>query len=94
MSCRPRRPPPPTYKDFREWLAACDNLRNCSAYGFESVVTGSTYLRIERGGAPNAPVKITLAVFAEDDVTFTVRFNDASLPGLPDNAIDRNEKRR
>ena len=82
------------YKDFREWLAACDNLRNCSAYGFESVVTGSTYLRIERGGAPNAPVKITLAVFAEDDVTFTVRFNDPSLPGLPDNAIDRNEKRR
>ena len=75
------------YKDFREWLAACDNLRNCTAYGFESVVTGSTYLRIERGGAPNAPVKITLAVFAEDDVTFTVRFNDASLPGLPDNAI-------
>jgi Protein of unknown function (DUF1176) len=75
------------YKDFREWLAACDNLRNCSAYGFESVVTGSTYLRIERGGAPNALVKITLAVFADDDITFTVRFNDPSLPGLPDNAI-------
>ncbi len=75
------------YKDFREWLAACDNLRNCNAYGFESVVTGSTWLRIERGGAPNAPVKITLAVFAEDDITFTIRFNDASLPGLPDNAI-------
>ncbi|HKY86201.1 MAG TPA: DUF1176 domain-containing protein [Pseudorhodoplanes sp.] len=75
------------FKDFREWHAACDNLRNCSAYGFESAVTGSTYLRIERGGAPNAPVKITLAVFAEDDVTFTLRFNDASLPGLPDNAL-------
>jgi hypothetical protein len=74
-------------KDFREWLAACDNLRNCNAYGFESVVTGSTWLRIERGGAPNAPVKITLAVFAEDDITFTIRFNDPSLPGLPDNAI-------
>ena len=57
------------------------------AYGFESVVTGSTYLRIERGGAPNAPVKITLAVFAEDDVTFTIRFNDPSLAGLPDNAL-------
>ena len=75
------------FKDFREWHAACDNLRNCSAYGFESVVTGSTYLRIERGGAPNAPVKIMLAIFAEDDITFTVRFNDPSLPGLPDNAI-------
>jgi hypothetical protein len=74
-------------RDFKEWLAACDNLRNCNAYGFESVVTGSTWLRIERGGAPNAPVKITLAVFAEDDVTFTIRFNDPSLPGLPDNAI-------
>ncbi len=75
------------FKDFRDWHAACDNLRNCTAFGLDSVVTGSTYLRIERGGAPDAPVKISLVVWAEDGVTFTARFNDASLAGLPDNAL-------
>jgi len=75
------------YKDFRTWHAACDNLRNCNAYGFDSMLSGNSYLRIERGGAANAPVKITLALDAADGVTFTARFNDASLAGLPDNAI-------
>lgn len=76
------------FKDFREWHAACDNLRNCTALGFDTVVAaGNAYLRIGRGGAPNAPVKITLVVDADDGVTFTARFNDPSLAGLPDNAI-------
>jgi Protein of unknown function (DUF1176) len=75
------------FKDFREWHAACDNLRDCAAFGLDAIVTGNAYLRIERGGAANAPVKITLAVYAEDGVTFTVRFNDPSLGGLPDNAL-------
>ena len=75
------------FKDFRDWHAACDNLRNCSAYGFESENSGSGYLRIERGGAAEAPVKITLAVWAEDEVTFKLRFDDPALPGLPDGAL-------
>ena len=43
-------------KDFRDWHAACDNLRDCNAYGFDASLSGAAYLRIERGGAPNAPV--------------------------------------
>jgi hypothetical protein len=74
-------------KDFRDWQASCDNLRNCNAYGFDAMLSGSSYLRIERGGAPDAPVKITLATDANEGVTFTIRFNDPALPGLPDKAV-------
>lgn len=73
----------PDYKDFRDWHAACDNLRNCNAYGFDTQLSGASYLRIERGGAPDAPVKITLVIDANDGLTFALAFNDASLPGLP-----------
>ena len=75
------------FKDFRDWHAACDNLRNCSAYGFESENSGSGYLRIKRGGEAHAPVKIMLAVWADDKVTFRLRFDYPALPGLPDGAL-------
>lgn len=50
------------FKQFRDWFAACDNLRNCSAYGFDAEFLGGgiSYLRIERGGAADAPVKVTV----------------------------------
>jgi hypothetical protein len=70
-------------KEFRDWLAACDNLRNCSAYGLDARLSGASYLRVERGGAAQAPVKITLVTDANEGVTFTLGFNDPSLPGLP-----------
>jgi hypothetical protein len=85
-------------KEFRDWLAACDNLRNCSAYGLDTELSGGAYLRIERGGAPNAPVRMTVVLDAADGATFTMKFNDPSLPGLPDSAItgktDENTGRR
>ena len=73
------------FKTFRDWFAACDNLRNCSAYGFdvEFAGGGSAYLRIERGGAPDAPVKATVTVNSAPNATFTLRFDDPVLPGLP-----------
>ncbi|MET0868435.1 MAG: DUF1176 domain-containing protein [Pseudorhodoplanes sp.] len=73
------------FKQFRDWYAACDNLRNCSAYGFDAELLGRgmSYLRLERGGAPDAPVKVTITVDVPKGATFTLRFDDASLPGLP-----------
>jgi hypothetical protein len=70
-------------KDFRDWWAACDNLRNCSGYGFDSELTGGSYLRIERNGAPGAKARAAIAVFAEDGVKFRLAFDDPALPGLP-----------
>jgi hypothetical protein len=56
---------------FPRLAAACDNLRNCSAFGFDVSLSGGADLRVERGGAPNAPTKITLSLDANDGVTFT-----------------------
>ena len=73
------------FKQFRDWYAACDNLRNCSAYGFDTEFLGggNSYLRLERGGAPDAPGKITITAEVPSGSKFTLRFDDPNLPGLP-----------
>lgn len=68
---------------FRDWIAACDNLRTCSAYGVDAEVFGNAFIRVHRGGAPDAAVRITIGVNADDGVKFTLAFDDPSLPGLP-----------
>lgn len=70
-------------KEFRDWWAACDNTRNCSAYGFDSELSGRGYLRIARDGAAAAKPNITIAVFVEEGSKFTLAFDDPALPGLP-----------
>jgi Protein of unknown function (DUF1176) len=70
-------------KQFRDWTVACDNLRDCSAFGFDTELSGHSYLRLARGGGAEAPVRITLVVEAQKGVTFTLAFDDASLAGLP-----------
>ena len=71
------------HKQFRDWYAACDNLRNCSAYGFDTELSGFSYLRLERGGAADAKPKVTIAVQVPRGATFTLAFDDPKLPGLP-----------
>ena len=51
-------------KSFRDWVAACDNLRACNAYGFDAELSGNNYLRLERGGDADAPLRITVVVEA------------------------------
>ncbi len=70
-------------KQFRDWTVACDNLRDCSAFGFDTELSGHSYLRLARGGAADAAVRITLVVEAPKGVTFTLAFDDRALPGLP-----------
>ncbi|MGV3633965.1 MAG: DUF1176 domain-containing protein, partial [Pseudorhodoplanes sp.] len=73
-----------SFKDFRDWLAACDNLRNCSAFAVNSESDdAAAYLRIDRGGAADAPVVVTLSVELRDAKGYTVAFDDPALPGLP-----------
>ncbi|MFZ5693549.1 MAG: DUF1176 domain-containing protein [Pseudomonadota bacterium] len=73
-----------SFKDFRDWLAACDNLRNCSAFAVNADSgDAAAYLRIDRGGAADAPVIVTLSVELRDAKGYTVAFDDSSLPGLP-----------
>lgn len=86
-------------KEFRDWWAACDNLRNCSAYGFDTELSGRGYLRIARDGAPSAKPIISLVVSVDEGVTFKLAFDDPALPGLPGDAqtgeeIDAADMRR
>jgi hypothetical protein len=79
------------YKSFKDWYAACDNLRNCSAYGYGTDSGDArAYLRIERGGAANAPVKITLSVDPAGAAGYRIAF-DPALPGLPDGPLTGEE---
>ena len=42
-------------KQFKDWLAACDNLRDCSAFGFEDHDNpNGSYIRITRAGGADA----------------------------------------
>ena len=70
-------------REFRDWLAACDNLRTCTAYGFDADMGGYAYVRLARGGDADAPLRVTIAVNLQEGAKFTVSFDDAALGGLP-----------
>ncbi len=70
-------------KQFRGWIAACDNLRACSAYGFDAEPSGNNYIRLTRDGARDAALRMTIAVDAQTDVKFKLTFDDPALAGLP-----------
>jgi hypothetical protein len=74
-------------KGFRDWLAACDNLRACSAFGFDTELSGNNYLRLERGGAADSSLRITIVVDAGKDLKFRLAFDDPGLAGLPGEAL-------
>ena len=71
------------FKDFRDWHAACDNLRNCSAYGFQADEPSYACVRVERSGAPAAAARVTIVVDAGAKATVALAFDDANLRGLP-----------
>ncbi len=71
------------FRDFRDWHAACDNQRTCSAYGFDAQASIGNYLRIERGGGPDSRAKISLTVDLAPGAKVRLRFDDPALPGLP-----------
>jgi uncharacterized protein DUF1176 len=72
-------------KNFRDWIAACDNTRTCAAYAVKQY--GRAFLRIERAGAPAAAPRITVFVDVEKGKRFTLAFDDAAAGGLPQGAI-------
>lgn len=70
-------------KEFRDWLAACDNTRTCTAYGFDTDPGGYAYVRLMRDGGPDAPLRVTIAVNVQEGSKFKVSFDDPALGGLP-----------
>ena len=74
-------------KQFRDWIAACDNLRGCSAFGFDAELSGSSYIRLERDGTADAALRIAIVVEAQKDVKFRLAFDDSALAGLPSEPV-------
>ncbi len=74
-------------KQLRDWVAACDNLRACSAYGFDAELSGNNYMRLERGGVADAALRIIIAVDAQKDVKFRLAFDDPGLGRLPSEPV-------
>jgi hypothetical protein len=73
---------------FRDWFAACDNVRNCSAFGFNGgVINTGAYVRIDRGGAPKTAPQIAVFVSIEKGKRFKLSFDDLTTDGLPNHPI-------
>ena len=71
------------HKQFKDWRAACDNLRTCHAYGFGAGAWTGAYLHLERGGAAGTLPRVTVVVEAAPGVQVTLAYNDKSTAGLP-----------
>jgi hypothetical protein len=71
------------FKQFREWIAACDNLRDCTAFGLDVEPSGTSYLRLARAGSQDALATATITAEMPKGSTVTLRFDDPNLPGLP-----------
>jgi hypothetical protein len=74
-------------KQFRDWLAACDNTRACSAFALKDAGTFA-HLRIDRDGAPAAAPRIAAVIDMAKGRRFTLAFDDPALAGLPQQAIE------
>jgi Protein of unknown function (DUF1176) len=75
------------FKDFHDWYAACDSLRNCAAYGFAPQEPASAYVRVDRGGAPSASARITIMATVKEGEKVALAFDDADLRGLPSGPV-------
>jgi hypothetical protein len=75
------------FKDFRDWYVGCDNLRNCNAYGLQADEPSAAYVRIERGGAPAAIARITIAADVGEKTRVVLAFDDPALRGLPSGPV-------
>jgi hypothetical protein len=73
-------------KKFKEWLAGCDNQRNCVAY---SLNRGSyhAYLKIERDGTPSADATVTMAVSSKEPLKFRFETDAPEVSPYPEGTI-------
>lgn len=69
-------------KTIRDWVVACDNLRNCSAFGLGAEWVGA-YVKISRDGGRDAQPVVTIFADVQKDTTVTLAFDDPALAGLP-----------
>ena len=54
-------------KIFKDWMGACDNVRTCSAFGFQGGDYEPGYLLIRREAGPEQGPSVSLVVVPADD---------------------------
>lgn len=54
-------------KGFEDWMVVCDNLNTCVAFVFPVDEAEQAWLRLERAGVADAPVRLTIVVSAEEE---------------------------
>jgi hypothetical protein len=69
-------------KQFRDWIAVCDNTRSCTALAVREQATGA-WLRFERDGAGDAKPRFTILVEIEKGKKVEFAFDQPGLGGLP-----------
>lgn len=77
-------------KIFKSWMAACDNVATCAAYGFQGGEYDVGYVMISRKAGPDAPPEILLVVSPGDDdggalgdATWTPMLDGQPIAGFP-----------
>jgi len=67
----------------KDWVGVCDNTRVCAAFGFSPVEAEEvSYLKLERGGEPQAAARITLSSRDLAKGSWRVAVDGKVVPGL------------
>lgn len=69
---------------FKDWTVVCDNIRNCTAFGFpEEGAETQAFLKIERAARADAAPRVTVAVDggAQAGQAWSLRIDDREIVG-------------
>src|SRR3990167_10493336 len=74
-------------KGFKDWMVVCDNLNTCVAFVFPTDQAEQAWLRLERAGDADAPVRLTIVVSAEErpgagGEAWALTVDGKAIPGL------------
>lgn len=74
-------------KSFKDWMVVCDNLNTCVAFVFPTDPAEQAWLRLERAGDADAPVRLTIVVSAEEQPgaggeAWALTVDGKAIPGL------------
>ena len=75
-----------SYKQFGQWLAFCDNILSCSAFGTTPDAASPTSLRMDRAGDAKAQATWTIGWSVENlppGTRLRLSFDDPKITGLP-----------
>lgn len=78
-------------RKFGDWIAACDNGRDCRAYALK-YDSANSYLRIQRN-AESVDFLVTIAVATDTPLKYKVATEDPANAIIPDSAVIETERR-